>query len=85
MNRDVIIACDFSTREQTLAFLDLAQLNPGHTLVVVKRHGETLFDITPDEAAAAMRTAQRVARAIRQALAARGDLRFKSGVALAAA
>lgn len=58
--------------EQTLAFLDLAQLNPGHTLVVVKRHGETLFDITPDEAAAAMRTAQRVARAIRQAFQAPG-------------
>lgn len=52
---------------QTLAFMDLGQVNPGHVLVTVKRHGATLFDITPDEAAAAMQTAQRVALAVRAA------------------
>ncbi|WP_234083214.1 HIT family protein [Azonexus sp. R2A61] len=50
--------------EQTLAFLDIGQVTPGHTLVIVKRHAETLFDLTADEAAAAMRTAHRVAQAI---------------------
>lgn len=49
----------------TLAFMDLGQVNPGHVLVAVKRHAATLLDLTPDEAAAAMRTAQRMALAIR--------------------
>lgn len=56
----------------TLAFLDLGQLNPGHALVAVKRHAETLLDLTPDEAAAAMRTAHRVAQAQQQAFGAPG-------------
>ena len=49
---------------ETLAFLDISQVTPGHALVVVKRHAETLFDLTADEAAAAMRTAHRVALAL---------------------
>ena len=51
--------------ELTLAFMDLGQLNPGHTLVAVKHHAATLLDITPDEAAAVMRTARRVALAVK--------------------
>ena len=51
--------------ELTLAFMDLGQVNPGHVLVAVKRHAATLLDLTPDEAAAAMRTAQRLALAIK--------------------
>lgn len=51
---------------ETLAFMDLGQVNPGHVLVAVKRHAATLLDLTPDEAAAAMRTAQRVARAVKE-------------------
>jgi histidine triad (HIT) family protein len=53
--------------EQTLAFMDLGQLNPGHTLVIVKRHASGLLEVTADEAAAAMRTAQRVAQAVSKA------------------
>lgn len=52
--------------ELTLAFMDLGQVNPGHVLVAVKRHAATLLDLTPDEAAAAMRTAQRIALAIKR-------------------
>ena len=48
----------------TIAFMDLGQLNPGHTLVAVKRHAPTLLELTPEEAAAAMQTAQRIAQAI---------------------
>lgn len=53
--------------EETLAFMDIGQVNPGHVLVTVKRHAATLLDLTPDEAAAAMRTAHRVAGAVRDA------------------
>ena len=49
--------------ELTLAFMDLGQVNPGHVLVASKRHAATLFDLTPDEAGAVMRMAQRVALA----------------------
>lgn len=47
----------------TVAFMDIGQVNPGHVLVATKRHAATLLDITPEEAAAVMQTAQRVARA----------------------
>jgi histidine triad (HIT) family protein len=50
----------------TLAFMDLGQVNPGHVLVATKRHAAMLFDITPEEGAAVMNTAQRVAAAIRE-------------------
>lgn len=52
---------------QTIAFMDLGQVNPGHVLVAVKRHAATLFDLTAEEAGAAMQTAQRVALAVRDA------------------
>jgi len=52
--------------EQTLAFMDLGQLNPGHVLVAIKRHAVNLLELTPDEAAAAMRTAHRVAQAVKE-------------------
>lgn len=53
--------------EHTLAFMDLGQVNPGHVLVAVRRHAATVLDITPDEAAAVMRTARRVAIAVKSA------------------
>jgi len=53
--------------EETIAFLDLGQLNPGHTLIASKRHADNLLDLTADEAAAAMRTAHRVAQAVSKA------------------
>ena len=51
----------------TIAFMDIGQVNPGHVLVATKRHAATLLDITPEEAAAVMQTAQRVAQAVRLA------------------
>ena len=53
--------------EHTLAFMDLGQVNPGHVLVAVRRHAPTLLEITPEEAAAVMQTARRVALAIKSA------------------
>lgn len=49
--------------ERTLAFLDLFPLTRGHALVVPKAHCENLLDATPEDAAAVMLTAQRVAQA----------------------
>jgi len=51
----------------TVAFMDIGQVNPGHVLVATRRHAATLLDITPEEAAAVMQTAQRVAQAVRTA------------------
>lgn len=53
--------------ELSIAFMDIGQVNPGHVLVATRRHAATLLDITPEEAAAVMQTAQRVAQAVRAA------------------
>ncbi len=54
---------------RTLAFMDINPLNAGHCLVVTKNHAATLFDAQDEDLAAAIVTARRVARALRQALA----------------
>lgn len=48
-----------------VAFLDLRQPVPGHVLVVPRAHVETIYELTPDAAAALMRMAVRVAQALR--------------------
>ena len=48
-----------------IAFMDIAQVNPGHVLIATKRHAPNLFEITPEEAAAVMQTAQKMAEAVR--------------------
>ena len=53
--------------ERTLAFMDIGHVNPGHVLVAVKKHAANLFELGEDEAAAAARTAARVAKAIEAA------------------
>lgn len=53
--------------EQTLAFMDAGQVNPGHVLIAAKGHAENLYELTEDQAGALLRTAARVARAIREA------------------
>jgi histidine triad (HIT) family protein len=47
--------------------MDVGQLNPGHVVVAVKPHVETIFELDPDLAAAAFRTASRVAKAVKAA------------------
>ncbi len=58
--------------ELVLAFMDIGQVNPGHVLVATKRHADSLLEATPDEAAAVMRAAQRIALAARAAFDAPG-------------
>jgi histidine triad (HIT) family protein len=51
----------------TLAFMDIMPQASGHTLVVPKAAGTDIYSTSPDAAAAAIRTAQRVARAVKKA------------------
>ena len=53
--------------EHTLAFMDIMPQSDGHTLVVPKAQGANIFDIPADALAAAVRTTQHVARAVRKA------------------
>lgn len=58
--------------ERTLAFMDLFPLTRGHALVIPKVHCESILDADPDDAAAVMRTAQRVALGAMSAFGADG-------------
>ena len=56
----------------TLAFMDIGQVNPGHVLVALKSHADNLFGLQDAQAAAVFRAVARVARAIRDAFAPQG-------------
>ena len=54
--------------EQTLAFMDIGQVNPGHVIVAVKPHIQDIYTLTDELAAAFFQTAARVARAVKKAM-----------------
>jgi len=56
----------------TLAFLDITPVNPGHTLVVPKKPVKNIFDADDATLAALMRTVRKVALALRDTLGAKG-------------
>jgi histidine triad (HIT) family protein len=53
---------------RTLCIMDINPINSGHCLVLTRAHAPTIFDADPADLAAAITTAQRVARALRTAL-----------------
>lgn len=53
--------------EDTLAFMDIGQVNPGHVLVALKAHRENVYALDDGQAAAVFRTVARVSRAVRAA------------------
>lgn len=56
--------------EDAMAFLDIHPVNPGHALVIPRRHSES-FAVTPEEdVAAVMRVARKIAPAILKAVGA---------------
>ena len=57
---------------ETLAFMDIMPQSDGHTLVIPKLAGENLFETAPESVTAAIRTTQRVARAVQRAFSAPG-------------
>ena len=55
--------------DRTLCIMDINPLNVGHCLVITQTHAATLFEADPQDLAAVMATAQRIAVALRAALA----------------
>ncbi|MDL1971073.1 MAG: HIT family protein [Candidatus Desulfofervidaceae bacterium] len=53
---------------QVLAFMDINPLNKGHTLVIPKRHAETIWEISPEDLTSVIQVAQKVALAIEKGL-----------------
>jgi histidine triad (HIT) family protein len=58
--------------ERTIAFMDISPATRGHTLVIPRRHARDLWEIEPEELAAAAQAAQRVAGRLRERLGADG-------------
>ena len=56
----------------TLAFMDIGQVNPGHVLVAAKAHAENVYALEEAQAAAIFRSVAPVARAIRGAFSPEG-------------
>lgn len=54
--------------EATVAFLDIGQATPGHTLVVPRRHAEDIWLLSEDEVSHIMRAVHRVAALLRRQL-----------------
>ncbi len=58
--------------DATLAFMDVMPQAPGHTLVIPKCAAENLYDLPEAAGAAVLRTVQKLAPAVRDALDADG-------------
>lgn len=58
--------------EHTLAFMDAMPQAEGHTLVVPKENASDIFDLSPESAAAVIKTTQKIARAVKKGLDASG-------------
>lgn len=68
------VFCDIIRREAeasyvyeddaTLAFMDLRQANPGHVLIVPKKHVATLYELDPQTAARLFQSAVHVSQAV---------------------
>lgn len=54
--------------DQTLAFMDINPVNPGHALIVHKVHHPDLFSIPAENIAAVVQTAQKVGKAVQATL-----------------
>jgi histidine triad (HIT) family protein len=58
--------------EQVVAFLSNRPVNEGHTLVVPKKHYVNIYDIPEEDACYLYKIAKRIAKAVRDAMAAEG-------------
>jgi histidine triad (HIT) family protein len=63
--------------DKTLAFMDVMPQADGHTLVVPKEPAENLFELSPEGAAAMVKTTQKVAKAVKKGLDAPGIMLFQ--------
>src|SRR5689334_25054396 len=58
--------------DHTVAFLDARPLFPGHTLLVPRKHHETLADLPSELVAPVFQSAQLLSRAVQSAMTAEG-------------
>jgi len=58
--------------DKTLAFMDIMPSTPGHVLVIPKEPAESIFDVSPEGAAAVIATTRKVAAAVKKAFASPG-------------
>ncbi len=58
--------------DETLAFLDIEPIAPGHTLVIPKKPVRNIFDVDEETLAAVMRTVRKISPAVRDSVGAKG-------------
>lgn len=58
--------------DNVLAFLDITPVNPGHTLVIPKKHYENLFDLPEEEAKKLIVAIKKIAPAVLAGTGAKG-------------
>ena len=58
--------------DSVLAIMDIFPWAEGHTLVIPRNHAPTIWDVSPDDAAAVIRAAHKLAPALRDAVGADG-------------
>jgi histidine triad (HIT) family protein len=58
--------------DATLAFLDINPVNPGHTLVIPKRHSKNIFEVSKEDWVAVAETVRIIAAAVESGLGADG-------------
>ena len=63
--------------DHTLAFMDIAPVTDGHTLVITKEHFATLFEATTDALRAVAATAKRVAHGLEKVVKPDGLMVFQ--------
>ncbi|MBI2076394.1 MAG: HIT family protein [Candidatus Aenigmarchaeota archaeon] len=56
----------------TLAFLDINPANPGHTLVMPKKHAENIFDVEEDSLKSTISIVKEMAAAVKEKMNAAG-------------
>ncbi|WP_303973572.1 HIT family protein [Streptococcus merionis] len=58
--------------EHVLAFLDITQVTPGHTLVIPKSHVADIFDMDSEVASSVFARVPKIARQLKEKLGAKG-------------
>ena len=53
--------------DEIVAIMDVGHVNPGHTLVIAKRHAATMMDLDEETAGKAFLIANRIAKALERA------------------
>ena len=62
-----ILSAKIYEDKNTIAFLDIAPISSGHSLVVPKKHSVNLLDIDEEDAVETMKTVRKIAKAVSKA------------------